>query len=94
MSELKQYWIHTDETRAIDNGWFHKVDLASRNMWDGGQVLHLVEYSALEAAQKEIARLKEIISYLPKVPTQPYEKEMAKEIERLKEEIKRLKFNS
>ncbi len=30
--------------------------------------------------QKENERLQEIISYLPKVPTQPYEKELAKEL--------------
>jgi hypothetical protein len=86
MSEQKprELWIHTDDTRDIDNGWFHKVDIASRNMWDSGQVLHLVEASALDAAKAEIKKLKEVISYLPKVPTMPYEKEMAREIEMLK----------
>ncbi len=39
-----------------------------------------------EAYHNEIERLKEVISYLPKVPTQPYEKELVQEIMRLKAE--------
>jgi len=35
----------------------------------------------------ETERLREAISYLPKVPTQPYEKELAKENERLKQAL-------
>lgn len=41
-------------------------------------------------AQAENARLKEALSHLPKVPTEPYEKEMAREIARLKDENERL----
>ncbi len=37
--------------------------------------------------EKENDRLKETLSYLPKVPTEPYEKEMAKEILTLKEKM-------
>lgn len=33
----------------------------------------------------------ELISYLPKVPTQPYEKQLAEEITKLKEELERVK---
>ena len=36
--------------------------------------------------ESENERLKEALSYLPKVPTQPYEKELAKENERLRAE--------
>ena len=35
----------------------------------------------------EVERLKEIISYLPKVPTQPYEKELAKRVLDLQNEL-------
>lgn len=45
--------------------------------------IHLIEYSAYEDLKAEIDRLKEIISYIPKVPTEPYEQAMAKEIDRL-----------
>lgn len=42
---------------------------------------------ALAAKNAEIERLKEIISYLPKVPTQPYEKELAKRVLDLQNEL-------
>ncbi len=44
--------------------------------------------SATKHLSAEIERLKETISYLPKVPTEPYEKELAKAItaERLRSE--------
>ena len=45
----------------------------------------------IELLHKENERLKETISYLPKVPTQPYEKELAQEVERLKSELERAK---
>jgi len=39
-----------------------------------------------EKLRTENERLKEVISFLPKVPTEPYEKELAKEVERLRAE--------
>ena len=35
----------------------------------------------------EVEKLKEVISYLPKVPTKPYEKELAKENQTLKQAL-------
>ena len=42
-------------------------------------------------AHAENSNLKEALSHLPKVPAQPYEKEMAQEIERLRTEVDDLK---
>jgi predicted RNase H-like nuclease (RuvC/YqgF family) len=38
--------------------------------------------------RREIEKLKETLSFLPKVPTQPYEKQMAQEIDKLKSKLK------
>lgn len=56
--------------------------------------IHLIEYSAYEDLKAEIDRLKEIISYIPKVPTEPYEQAMAKEIVELKNALKDLLFDT
>lgn len=45
----------------------------------------------IEKLKTENERLKEVISYLPKVPTQPYEKEMAQKIQELQAENAKLK---
>jgi hypothetical protein len=44
-----------------------------------------------EYKQKEIDRLKKIISYLPKIPTQPYEKELVQTIQKLQAENAKLR---
>lgn len=53
--------------------------------------------AACEYKQKEIdelqaknERLKEVISYLPKVPTQPHEKELSEKIKNLEKYVDRL----
>lgn len=49
-------------------------------------------FGKYEALRAENERLKEALSYLPKVPTEPYEKELAKrliEVEAENEELKR-----
>jgi hypothetical protein len=56
----REFWVHYEEHRNADDGWFNKVDISSRNMWEAGEVLHLIEYSALEQAQAEINAQKEI----------------------------------
>lgn len=56
--------------------WHSPVDKSS---------IHVIEYS-------EVERLREILSYLPKVPTQPYEKELAQENVRLRKQIMDLEF--
>lgn len=47
-----------------------------------GNSFHVIEYSAYQAALDKAsaaeAKYDELKSYLPKVPTQPYEKELAK----------------
>jgi DNA repair exonuclease SbcCD ATPase subunit len=41
-------------------------------------------YAECDQLRAEVANLRETLNYLPKVPTEPYEKEMAKEILRLR----------
>jgi hypothetical protein len=43
-----------------------------------------------DSLRKEVENLKEVLSYLPEVPTEPYEKAMAKEILDLRCEVHRL----
>lgn len=45
---------------------------------------------SLNKARAENERLKETLSYLPKVPTEPYERTLAKEIVELRAEVERL----
>ena len=45
----------------------------------------------IDRLKKEIDRLEEILSYLPRIPTQPYEKEMAQRIMILEAENAELK---
>ncbi len=59
-------------------------------MLDGAEKEYLLDRKCNEL-RAEIERFKEIISYLPKVPTQPYEKEMAKEIVKLKSKLSALR---
>ncbi len=59
-------------------------------MLDGAEKEYLLDKKCNEL-RAEIERFKEIISYLPKVPTQPYEKEMAQKIERLKSKLSALR---
>ena len=44
-----------------------------------------------DCKQAEFDRLKDALSYLPKFPTEPYEKELAKRIFELEAENKRLR---
>lgn len=98
---MKEFWL-CGEPNEYDVGIWYDHD-PGIHVVSGKPfcVHHVVDKSALDQAQAEIARLQEIISYLPKVPTQPYEKEMAQEIARLhkinpdvidlKKEIKKLR---
>ena len=45
----------------------------------------------IKKLRAENSKLRESISYLPKVPTQPYEKEMAQKIQKLKTENDKLR---
>lgn len=72
MSEFRKWWIEPNYNYIANEG--------ETRLWPG---IEVIEVSAFDKAHAEIERLEEIISYLPKVPTQPYEKEMAQEIARL-----------
>lgn len=54
-------------------------------MIDGAAKDHIAKLQA------ENERLKEVISYLPKVPTQPYEKKLSQRIQKLEAENQKLK---
>jgi hypothetical protein len=49
-----------------------------------GEDIKVIEYSAYQKLQEELSELK---SYLPKVPTEPYEKRMAREIAELQAKL-------
>lgn len=66
-----------------------EIDFQSGHMGKLSQDnLKLIE--KIQALEAENARLKEIISYLPKVPTQSYEKELAQKIQHLEAEVEDL----
>jgi hypothetical protein len=50
MIEPREFWIHCDENYNLEDGWFKRVELANRNMWDNGQVIHVIEKSAYDEA--------------------------------------------
>lgn len=45
------------------------------------------DWKRIQDAERECERLKEALSYLPKVPTEPYEKTMAKELHKLQAQL-------
>lgn len=45
---FKEYFIHTELDYNLDDGWFKKVDLASENLWDAGQIIHVIEKQAYD----------------------------------------------
>lgn len=44
----------------------------------------------IKKLESENAKLREVISYLPKIPTEPYEKELSKKIQKLEEYVDKL----
>lgn len=64
--------------------WDHAPDFKN-------DFIHVIEKQAYDKLERENEELKEALSYLPKVPTQPYEKELAQEISRLKAELEKAK---
>lgn len=60
---------------------FELAERARKLIAKGGEVTNLADAEKeITHLRKENARLKLTLAYLPKVPTEPYEKEMAKEI--------------
>lgn len=94
----REFWI-----KQVGH-WPGKDEVHDSNPQQSG-FIHVIEYAALDhmancfaaeqdkrlKAEAENERLGEILSYLPKVPTEPYEKAMAKEILELHAEVERLK---
>lgn len=57
------------------------VEIQSQPLWDDVSFVFERDFDTERTARLEAERkLEEILSYLPKVPTQPYEKEMAMKI--------------
>jgi|SRR6185312_747170 len=73
------------ENKSASREWVFTDGLIS---WSNGRV-HVIEKSAFDQLQKENEELKEAISHLPKVPTQPYEKELAQQLSEAKREIEK-----
>lgn len=57
--------------------------LAMRGHSESQAAINVIAYEDYEALK---AKYEELLSYIPKVPTEPYEKQMAREIEALKAE--------
>ena len=73
----REFWINRElYAFKTPDEYIHPADL-----------IHVIEIAALKQAQDEIEKLKEIVSYLPKVPTEPYEKMLAKEANKLREQL-------
>lgn len=51
------------------------------------EVIHVIEYSAYAALKN---KYEELLSYLPKVPTKPYEKELAKQNKIMREALEKI----
>ena len=80
-SKPREFWIHCDQLRNLNDEWFHDVVIATRNMWDEGQVICLVDksdYDKLKAeneaframlveTQQDLASAKELIGKLREV---------------------------
>lgn len=48
LGSMKEFWIHAGELENLEDDWFHKVNIASKNLWDAGQVIHVIDYSEYE----------------------------------------------
>jgi hypothetical protein len=84
----KEWWIFLGSDTFTEVGGVVWKDLENGIEFESVSV---IEKSADNALQAENERLKEVLSYLPKIPTQPYEKELAKELIQLKKENKNYK---
>ncbi len=71
-----------------------KVELEAVKTGKGIANPYILKDELIKDLTAEVEHLREIVSYLPKVPSEPYEREMAKEIDRLKEALKDVIRNS
>jgi hypothetical protein len=74
------------------------VKLSPENDFKDGERVDVIEFYAYQQALDEITKLKaenielkETISYLPKIPTLPYEKQMGKKIFKLTEALRKVR---
>ena len=78
--------------------------MSSEKKASGAMPIELVDRSrelmhqAYQALEQKLAaseaKLEEILSYIPKVPTQPYEKELAQKLAAAESEIETLKYRN
>jgi len=88
----REFWIHRESLADNDIDAVYSQCWVAKSPVDEDDCYNVIEKSAYDALAKENERLKENLSYLPKVPTQPYEKEMAKQIFNLQKENEELKL--
>lgn len=94
MSNPREWWIarHENGNEFINDGVRSDPSLP-----EGRYPLHehVIEYAAYKDVVKERdevrAKYEELISYMPKVPTESYEKQLMKEITMAHVEMERLK---
>jgi hypothetical protein len=79
----REFWI---DIEALNFDWRVRVTEESKFPVNPN-CLHVIEKSAFDQLQKKNEELKETISYLPKVPAQPYEKELAQQLAEAKREL-------
>ena len=82
MSEPKEFWIDAE----IEKPSVHVTFVWKKGETGKSEGIHVIEKSYADKLAAELASLKEkhaeLLSYLPKVPSEPYEKQLAAELER------------
>ena len=63
MSEVKRYYIHTNDFRNVNDDWFHNVEISSKNLWDSGQVVELVHKEDYEKLKAQLERAEEALMF-------------------------------
>jgi hypothetical protein len=67
-TEAREWWIHADEYKNLDEkDWFIPVVIADNNMWDRGQNIHVIEYSALQQLREENEALRKALEFYASV---------------------------
>lgn len=89
----REFWIPWHLSGQIDNAvklYSHVLCKSDCDMHKDHT--HVIEYSAYSQMRERAERAELALSYLPKVPTEPYEKEMAKKIIELESRIAKLRW--
>ena len=83
-AEPREFWIEPEHNGRVFIPYNESKTLVEYSGAPPKSCLLVIEHSAYQALEQKLADLQlrhdELLSYLPKIPTQPYEKELAQKL--------------